>query len=50
VFFPLKTGATVEKAVLVPLFLAATVGFVYVNTEVRNTVDPLVEKLLFALG
>jgi membrane-bound metal-dependent hydrolase YbcI (DUF457 family) len=50
VFFPMRTGATVEKAVLVPLFLAATVGFVYVNTSVRDTVDPLVERLLLSLG
>ena len=51
VFFPMRTGATLEKAVLVPLFLAATVGFIYVNTEVRDAVDPLVERLLArALG
>jgi hypothetical protein len=50
VFFPLKTGATIEKAVLVPLFVAATVGFVYVNTEVHDTVDPVVERLLLGLG
>jgi len=50
VFFPMRTGATLEKAVLVPLFLAATVGFVYVNTEVQDAVDPLVEKLLLSLG
>jgi hypothetical protein len=46
VFLPLRTGATVEKAVLVPLFLAATVGFVYVNTAARQAVDPLVAALL----
>jgi hypothetical protein len=39
-----------EKVVLVPLFLAATVGFVYVNTEVHDAVDPLVERLLLTLG
>jgi membrane-bound metal-dependent hydrolase YbcI (DUF457 family) len=50
VLFPLRTGATIEKAVLVPLFLAATAGFIYVNTAVRDTVDPLVEKLLMSLG
>jgi membrane-bound metal-dependent hydrolase YbcI (DUF457 family) len=50
VFFPMRTGATVEKAVLVPLFLAATVGFIYVNTEIRDAVDPLVERLLLTLG
>ena len=50
VFFPMRTGATVEKAVLVPLFIAATSGFVYVHTGVRDTVDPLVDRLLLALG
>jgi membrane-bound metal-dependent hydrolase YbcI (DUF457 family) len=50
VFFPMRTGATVEKAILVPLFLAATVGFIYVNTAVRDAVDPLVERLLLGLG
>jgi membrane-bound metal-dependent hydrolase YbcI (DUF457 family) len=46
---PIRTGAAVEKVVLVPLFMAATVGFVYVNTEARTAVDPLVQRLL-ALG
>jgi membrane-bound metal-dependent hydrolase YbcI (DUF457 family) len=50
VFLPMRTGATIEKVVLVPLFLAATIGFVYVNTEVRETVDPLVQRLLVSLG
>ena len=47
---PIRTGAVVEKAVLVPLFLAATVGFIYVNTELGDAVDPLVERLLLAIG
>jgi membrane-bound metal-dependent hydrolase YbcI (DUF457 family) len=47
---PIRTGAVVEKAVLVPLFLAATVGFIYVNTALGDAVDPLVERLLLALG
>jgi membrane-bound metal-dependent hydrolase YbcI (DUF457 family) len=50
VLFPMRTGATLEKAVLVPLFLAATIGFVYANTGMRGAVDPLVERLLLALG
>jgi membrane-bound metal-dependent hydrolase YbcI (DUF457 family) len=43
---PIRTGAFVEKAVLVPLFLAATVGFGYVNTAAGDAVDPLVHRLL----
>jgi hypothetical protein len=43
---PIRTGAFVEKAVLVPLFLAAIVGFVYVNTAARGAVDPLVAAIL----
>jgi hypothetical protein len=42
----LHTGAFVEKAVLVPLFLVAIVGFVYVNTAAGAALDPLVERLL----
>lgn len=43
---PIRTGASVEKILLVPLFLAATVGFVYVNTEAHTAVDPVIERLL----
>jgi membrane-bound metal-dependent hydrolase YbcI (DUF457 family) len=43
---PIRTGALVEKAVLVPLFLAAILGFVYVNTAARGAVDPLVAAIL----
>ncbi len=42
----LRTGATVEKAVLVPAFLVAIVGFVYVNTAAGAALEPLVERLL----
>ncbi|TQN41661.1 LexA-binding, inner membrane-associated putative hydrolase [Blastococcus colisei] len=42
----LRTGAFVEKAVLVPAFLVAIAVFVYLNTAVRGAVDPLVERLL----
>jgi membrane-bound metal-dependent hydrolase YbcI (DUF457 family) len=43
---PIRTGAAVERVVLVPLFLIATVAFVYVNTEAHSTLDPLVARLL----
>ncbi len=46
VLFPIRTGATVEKAVLVPLFLVAIVASVYVNTAAGDTVDPLVSAIL----
>jgi hypothetical protein len=41
----LHTGAVVEKMVLVPLFLVATVAFLYVNTGARALVDPLLTHL-----
>ena len=43
---PIRTGALVEKAVLVPLFLIAIVAFGYVNTAARGAVDPLVAAIL----
>ena len=43
---PIRTGAAVERVVLVPLFLVATVACVYVNTEAHSTLDPLVARLL----
>jgi membrane-bound metal-dependent hydrolase YbcI (DUF457 family) len=43
---PLRTGATVEKLALVPLFLVATVVLVYLNTGLHLAVDPLVDRLL----
>ncbi|MCV2488726.1 metal-dependent hydrolase [Geodermatophilus sp. YIM 151500] len=42
---PLRTGATLEKAVLVPLFFATAVAFAYVNTAARDLVDPWLERL-----
>ena len=45
---PIRTGATIEKVALVPLFLVATLAFVYTNTELRGAVDPLVDRLLSA--
>jgi membrane-bound metal-dependent hydrolase YbcI (DUF457 family) len=41
----LRTGATVERVVLVPLFVVATVAFLCVNTAVRDLVDPLLAGL-----
>lgn len=45
---PMRTGTTIEKAVLAPLFLALTLGFLYVNTGAREALAPLVN--LFAAG
>ena len=41
----LRTGATVEKTVLVPLFVVATVAFLYLNTGASELVDPLLARL-----
>lgn len=46
IFLPIRTGATVEKAVLVPLFVVATIWFVLANTEARSALTPLVDHLL----
>jgi hypothetical protein len=43
---PIRTGATVEKMVLVPLLLVATVVLVYLNTGAHTAVDPLVHQFL----
>jgi membrane-bound metal-dependent hydrolase YbcI (DUF457 family) len=43
---PIRTGATVEKAVLVPLFLVAIVASVYLNTAAGDTVDPFLAAIL----
>jgi membrane-bound metal-dependent hydrolase YbcI (DUF457 family) len=45
----LSTGAAVERVLLVPLFITATVCFLYVNTGVQDAVDPLLQRLA-ALG
>ncbi len=45
VLTPLRTGAGLEKAVLVPLFVAATLWFVYLHTGVRSVLDPLIQDL-----
>jgi uncharacterized metal-binding protein len=41
----LRTGTTLEKAVLAPLFLAATVAFLYVNTGVGQLMNPLLQHI-----
>ncbi|MCZ2816548.1 metal-dependent hydrolase [Modestobacter sp. VKM Ac-2984] len=41
----LRTGAIVEKAVLVPLFLVATVVLLYLNTAAHDLVAPLLDRL-----
>jgi membrane-bound metal-dependent hydrolase YbcI (DUF457 family) len=43
---PIRTGALVEKAVLVPLFVLAIVVFGYANTAAGAAMDPIVERLL----
>jgi LexA-binding, inner membrane-associated putative hydrolase len=44
-FSPLRTGTTLEKGVLVPLFIAVAIVFGYLNTEVHGVVDPWLDKL-----
>ncbi len=38
---PLRTGTTLEKAVLAPAFLLAALAFLYVNTGAQRALDPL---------
>jgi membrane-bound metal-dependent hydrolase YbcI (DUF457 family) len=47
---PIRTGATVEKIVLVPLLLVATVVLVYLNTSAHTAVTPLVHHFLSLAG
>jgi membrane-bound metal-dependent hydrolase YbcI (DUF457 family) len=42
---PLRTGTVLETAVLVPVFLAVTIVFAYLNTPARDAVDPLLDRL-----
>jgi hypothetical protein len=42
----LRTGAFVEKTVLVPAFFVAIAVFVYLNTAARGALDPLVQRVL----
>jgi hypothetical protein len=41
----LHTGALVERVVLTPLFVVATLAFLYANTGARDLVDPLLDQL-----
>jgi hypothetical protein len=41
----LHTGAFIERAVLVPLFVLATVAFLYANTDARDLVEPLLAQI-----
>ena len=41
----LRTGATVEKVLLVPLFSATALCFLYVNTGLASAVDPVLQRL-----
>ena len=43
---PMRTGATLEKAVLVPAFGIAAFFFAYANTGLHLAVDPIVAGLL----
>ncbi|MBB3085974.1 metal-dependent hydrolase [Geodermatophilus sabuli] len=42
---PLRTGTTLEKAVLAPAFVVVTLWFVYTNTGVQAAVDPWLQDL-----
>ena len=43
---PMRTGTTLEKAVLAPAFLLVAVWFLYSNTAARDVVDPYLQGLL----
>jgi len=43
---PIRTGAGVEKLVLVPLLLVATVVLLYLNTAAHAAVEPVVARVL----
>ncbi len=43
---PMRTGTTLEKAVLAPLFLGVALWFGYANTGARELVDPYLQGLL----
>ncbi|MEX5716805.1 metal-dependent hydrolase [Geodermatophilus maliterrae] len=42
---PMRTGTTLEKAVLAPLFLGVAIWFVYANTGAREVLDPYLQAL-----
>ncbi|MGY1617513.1 metal-dependent hydrolase [Geodermatophilus sp. SYSU D00691] len=41
----LRTGATIEKVLLVPAFAVATLVFLYLNTGVSAAVEPVVDRI-----
>jgi hypothetical protein len=43
---PMRTGTTLEKAVLAPLFLGVALWFGYANTGAREALDPYLQGLL----
>ncbi|HJX44257.1 MAG TPA: metal-dependent hydrolase [Geodermatophilus sp.] len=43
---PMRTGTTLEKSVLAPLFLGVALWFCYANTPAREALDPWVQGLL----
>jgi membrane-bound metal-dependent hydrolase YbcI (DUF457 family) len=43
---PMRTGTAVEKLFYVPLFFAATLVFLYLNTGVHTAVQPVVAHIL----
>jgi membrane-bound metal-dependent hydrolase YbcI (DUF457 family) len=47
-FSPMRTGTVFEKAVLVPAFLVATVVLIWINTDIRHTFDPIVDRFVSA--
>jgi membrane-bound metal-dependent hydrolase YbcI (DUF457 family) len=42
---PMRTGTTLEKAVLAPLFLGVALWFCYANTPARQALDPYLQGL-----
>ncbi|SFO90751.1 LexA-binding, inner membrane-associated putative hydrolase [Geodermatophilus dictyosporus] len=43
---PMRTGTTLEKAVLAPLFLGVALWFCYANTGARSALDPYLQALM----
>jgi hypothetical protein len=43
---PMRTGCTLEKMVLAPLFLLAALVFLYANTGVQQALSPIVARVV----
>jgi hypothetical protein len=43
---PMRTGCTLEKVVLAPLFLLAALVFLYANTGVQQALSPIVARVV----